>query len=189
MDAVEAIELSQAEFERRLREVAEDQWAWPTPCDQWSVRDLANHVVVGSRMYVALLDGCSSQEAAAILHGYALGDDPVDDFVRAAALVPDAFRRPGVLERTYPHPSRDVLGAELAWWRAEGNTIHSWDLARAIGTDERLNEDLVDAVWAQLEPVTEVLAQSGAFGQGSSGAVESTEPTQRRLLDICGRRP
>ena len=82
-----------------------------------------------------------------------------------------------------------MCSAELAWWRAEGNAIHSWDLARAIGADEHLNEDLVAAVWAQLEPVAEALAQSGVFGQGSSGAVESNEPTQRRLLDICGRRP
>ena len=189
MDAVEAIELSQAEFERRLREVRDDQWVWPTPCEQWAVRDLVNHVVAGARTYVSLLDGCSRQEASAILNGDVLGDDPVDDFVRAAAPVAGTFRRPGVFERTYPHPSRDVLGAELAWWRAGGNAIHSWDLARAIGADEHLNEDLVAAVWAQLEPVADALAQSGVFGQGSSGAVESTEPTQRRLLDICGRRP
>jgi hypothetical protein len=55
--------------------------------------------------------------------------------------------------------------------------------------DERLNDDLVDAVWTQLDPAAAFLAASGLFGQGSSGAVDSTEPTQRRLLDLCGRRP
>ena len=81
-----------------------------------------------------------------------------------------------------------VVGATTNWL-PNLLLVHTWDLCRAIGADEHLNEDLVAAVWAQLEPVAEALAQSGVFGQGSSGAVESTEPTQRRLLDICGRRP
>src|SRR4051812_14785077 len=113
MDAVEAIELSQVEFERRLRAVRDDQWDWPTPCEQWAVRDLVNHVVAGAQMYVALLDGCSREEASVILHGSVLGDDPVEDFIRAAGPVPDAFRRPGVLEQVFSHPNQDVSGAEL----------------------------------------------------------------------------
>jgi uncharacterized protein (TIGR03086 family) len=189
MDAVDAIELSQWEFERRLREVRDDQWTWPTPCEQWTVRDLVNHVVAGAEMYVAMLGGCSREEASAILYGNVLGDDPVEDFVRAAGPVPDAFRRPGALDRIYPHPAQDVPGADLVWWRASDNTIHTWDLAHAIGSDERLNDDLVDALWSRLEPAAAFLAESGVFGRGSSGAVDGTEPKQRRLLDVCGRRP
>jgi uncharacterized protein (TIGR03083 family) len=76
MDAIEAIEVSQVEFERRLCAVRDDQWSLPTPCEKWTVRELVSHVVAGARTYLALLDGCSREEAAAILYGSELGGDP-----------------------------------------------------------------------------------------------------------------
>jgi uncharacterized protein (TIGR03083 family) len=60
MKLIEALPRVHHQFEQRLRIIGDDQWAAPTPCDDWSVRDLVNHVVAGSQMYTALLGGCSS---------------------------------------------------------------------------------------------------------------------------------
>ena len=149
------------------------------PCRRWR-----------RQTYLSLLEGCSREEASAILYGNVLGDDPVDDSTRAAAPIPDAFRRPGVLERTYPHPSQDVPGAQLVWWRASDNAIHTWDLARAIGTDERLNDDLVDAVWAQLEPAAAFLPRKRCLRAGQQRC-DRQHRTEAALppLTFCGRRP
>jgi len=38
-------------------EVESDDWARSTPCDEWSVRDLVNHVVGGNFRYVMILAG------------------------------------------------------------------------------------------------------------------------------------
>jgi len=189
MDGVEAIQSSQAEFELRLRAVRDDQWEWTTPCDEWTVRQLVNHVTAAGQVYLALIDGCTRDEAAAILERDVLGDNPVADFMRATAAVPDAFRRPGVMGHVYSHPLQDVPGEQLMWWRAADNTIHAWDLARAIGFDEHLNVDLVHTLWTQLEPAAEWLTQSEMFGQGQSGELDGTATSQARLLDLCGRRP
>lgn len=63
MERLEALPKVQAGFERRLAEVWPEQWSAPTPCDEWTVRDLVNHVVVGARMYKAMLEGCSRETA------------------------------------------------------------------------------------------------------------------------------
>ncbi len=40
-------------------------------------------------------------------------------------------------------------------------TIHTWDLARAIGTDEELDDALVEAVWGVFEPQKDALEACG----------------------------
>ena len=71
MDHFDAFDVAHAEFERRLWLVRADQWADPTPCSEWSVRDLVNHVVAGARTYTLLLDGCSRERARDARHGRA----------------------------------------------------------------------------------------------------------------------
>lgn len=95
VDAFEAVDAAHAEFRRRLCAVTDEQWGWPTPCDEWSVRDLVNHAVAGAHMYVRLLEGCSSDEAAKLLVAEVLTDSPVADYDAAAEAVCQAFRRPG----------------------------------------------------------------------------------------------
>ena len=57
MNGAEALERSGRGFRQRLVEVESDDWARPTPCDEWSVRDLVNHVVGGNFRYVMILAG------------------------------------------------------------------------------------------------------------------------------------
>ncbi|MFG3043553.1 maleylpyruvate isomerase N-terminal domain-containing protein [Streptomyces sp. NPDC048241] len=51
--------LSGSEFTRRLRAVRPEQWTGPTPCAEWDVQRLVNHMTRGNLNYVALLDGGS----------------------------------------------------------------------------------------------------------------------------------
>src|SRR4051812_10965633 len=34
-----------------------EQWGDPTPCTEWTVRDLMNHVVGGTRQFISLMTG------------------------------------------------------------------------------------------------------------------------------------
>ena len=83
----------------------------------------------------------------------------------------------------------DMPGAQLLGFRIGGLTLHAWDLARAVGGEETLDADLVEAVWAQLSPMTPFIEQTGVFGAGPSGDVGEDTPLQLRLLDLSGRRP
>lgn len=53
-----------------------------------------------------------------------------------------ALAAPGVLERVYPHPGADIVEAQLLSAPTWDSALHAWDLARAIGADERLDAQL-----------------------------------------------
>ena len=82
-----------------------------------------------------------------------------------------------------------ATGAQLFGFRVGDYALHGWDLARAIGADETLDDAVVQAIWAALQPMASVIGNSGVFGTGSSGQVADDAPLQTRLLDLTGRRP
>jgi uncharacterized protein (TIGR03086 family) len=149
-------------FTQRLALVRPHQWTAPTPCPAWDVQALVNHVVGANRRYTMLLDGAAADEVDATRSADHLGADPVASFVSTAAGLHAAFRQPGALARTAQHPIGERTGAQLLDMRVLDVAVHSWDLARAIGTDETLDPDVV-AFALTLQPTLEVGRQRGSF--------------------------
>ena len=65
--------------------------------------------------------------------------------------------------------------------------VHTWDLARAIEGDEKIDPELVDAVYARIEPEVDSLAASGLFDPPVPVGPDADEQT--RLIAATGRRP
>jgi hypothetical protein len=84
---------------------------------------------------------------------------------------------------------RDMPASQFIWMRVRDTAVHTWDLARSIGADERLDDDLMATIWSQVEPVAPLLAVSGMFGSGASGELTDDASMQARVLDALGRRP
>ena len=190
MEPLDALALARSEFARRLRLVTDDDWELPTPCDDWTVRDLVVHVVGGDRMSAALLRGASREEATAIRKTIDLGEDAVAAFDAEADEVAAAFAEPGAFDYNFVHPSgMEITGERLLGFRIGDYALHGWDLARAIGADENLDDDLVQVLWNALAPMAGMIGNSGVFGAGPTGQVGDDAPLQERLLDLTGRRP
>ena len=189
MEQIELLELAAATFADRLARVGADQWDLPTPCEGWTVRDLVGHVVGGNAMAVALLDGVSTEEAIAVFTGTDLADDVAAQYAAGAAEQTAALKADGALGTIVHHPMGDLPGEVLLGFRIGDLTLHSWDLARAIGAEETLPEPLVEATWANLSPMAEFIGTVGVFGVGPSGSASADAPLQERLLDLAGRRP
>jgi uncharacterized protein (TIGR03086 family) len=166
-------------FGARLDAVADDQWDDPTPCPEWSVRELANHAITSQRLLPMRLG---------VEIDVADGDPKASwEAMRAAALA--AFQKPGVLDEKVEMPFGEMTVAQILTNVAMGDLlIHSWDLARATGGDERLDPDAVTVAFEGLKPLDEVLRASGTvFGpkiDPPPGADLQTE-----LLCFSGRRP
>jgi uncharacterized protein (TIGR03083 family) len=77
-----------AEFERTLRKVQQRQWAWPTPCAEWNVRQLVNHMTRGNVSYLRLLRGGSAAEFARLRDADALGADSPGAYARSVLSAP-----------------------------------------------------------------------------------------------------
>jgi uncharacterized protein (TIGR03086 family) len=189
MELLDTLERADAGFARVLAAVPADGWAAPTVCDEWTVSDLACHLIGGCRMTVALLGGADAGEAVALVKGTSLGTDPVADFAAASAEQLTALRGAGSLEATVRHPMGEIPARQMAGFRICDVVLHTWDLARSIGADDRLDDLLVEAVWERMSPLAPAIGQMGVFGAGPSGTVREDAPLQERLLDLTGRRP
>jgi uncharacterized protein (TIGR03086 family) len=189
MDPFVALDLARAEFERRLDAVTPDQWGRPTPCTDWDVRQLVQHLVAGNRMAVLLLAGAGREDAISQIKSDLIGDDPRREFRRSAEEQAAALGEPGALERICHHPAGDVPGRQLLGFRIGDTTLHAWDLARAISYDEQLDPELVEEVYSSMSPMAPFIGSIGVFGEGPSGDVDESAPMQQRLLDLAGRRP
>jgi uncharacterized protein (TIGR03086 family) len=175
-------------FTDRVCAVRPEQWDAPTPCGDWSVRDLVNHLTV-EQMWVPPLvkDGHRVAEVGQVFEGDKLGDDPLGAWEWAADGARKAFGAPGALERTVHLTYGDSSGADYCAEMVADAVVHSWDLARAIGFDERLPEDLVHFAARRVAPHAALLEKSGLF----AAAVDPPPgaDAQTRLLCLLGRRP
>jgi uncharacterized protein (TIGR03086 family) len=190
MEPNEVIERARQEFDRRLQAVPADAWARATPCPDWNVRQLVNHVVGGNAMAAVMLRGGTADDALTVFSADTLGDDPLAAYRASADDQDAAFAEPGAMERTVAHPLvGDMPASQLFGFRVADLTLHAWDLARAVDGDEHLDDELVEVVWAGLSPLAPALPSTGMFGEGSSGSVADDSSTQAKLLDATGRRP
>lgn len=174
-------------FGRRVHAIRDDQWTAPTPDTEWDVRALANHVLVEGLWAPPLLDGMTIAEVGDRFDGDQLGADPRSAWDRSRAAACAAVGSDGALGRTVHVSSGDISGREYVTQILCDHVVHTWDLARAIGDDERLDPDLAAFALAYFEPQAVDWRAAGAFGPEQS--VDAEADVQARLLAITGRAP
>jgi uncharacterized protein (TIGR03086 family) len=116
-----------------------DGWTGPTPCTDWTVRQLVNHLVGGNLLFAAIVDGLPVDRSTTD-H---LGDDPVAAYRKAADAVVAAFSRPGALAQVVTVPFGTVPGMVALHLRITEVLVHGWDLARATGGTTGFSDDIV----------------------------------------------
>jgi uncharacterized protein (TIGR03086 family) len=177
MDIIDRYEDAASGFTARLEAVTDDQWTNPTPCTDWNVRDLVDHVIAIQRQIpeslgVSVDDGADAQATWRA--------------IRDAALT--ALRQPGVLDRTIRGMQGNEVPVEMALIpRLSDLHVHTWDLARATGGDERLSPEVAAIVLERLKPNDEALRKSGSFGPKVDPPPDAD--VQVELLCFLGRRP
>jgi len=165
--------------------IRDEQWDLPTPCVDWTVRDLLNHVAAENLWTVPLLEGRTIAEVGTAYDGDVLGADPVAASADAAAAARSAVGAEGAVERTVHLSFGDTAAEEYLQQLLADHLLHGWDLAQAIGVDDRLDPDLVDAVASWFTTVEDGYRQAGAIG--ARAAVAPDADAQARLLARFGR--
>ena len=173
------------EFGARVRVVADDQWELPTPCSDWNVRQLVNHLVYENRWTVPLMNGRAIADVGDRYEGDLLGDRAKQAWDESAAEAVEAVRADGALDRIVDLSSGPTPATEYVSQLFADHLIHAWDLARAIGADERLDPGLVDACAAWFTSMEELYRSIGAIGPRAE-APAGADP-QTVLLAAFGR--
>jgi uncharacterized protein (TIGR03086 family) len=190
MEALEALRAANTEFGSRLVQITSEDWTRSTPCPEWDVHGLVNHLLLGTRMSIQILAGMPVDEIIAGLDDDLMADaDPIESFRALADEMIDGFSGPGGLDGVVDHPAGQFPRSVFIGFRVADAAVHAWDLATATGGDVVLDTDLVHWLWDDAQPQREMLRASGMFGDGTSGDVPGEAPLQLRYLDLMGRRP
>lgn len=165
-----------------------DQWHESTPCAEWDVRKLANHVVAGNWWAAELANGATIASVGDRLEGDVLGTEPLRAYDDSAAVAAKVFEREGAMSAPCAVSYGPVPGSMYCGHRFIDVFVHGWDLAKATGQSTDLDPVLVAACLEIARPQAELLAGSGMFGQGGLPTVAATDP-QGELLTMLGRTP
>lgn len=165
--------------------VAADQLGAPTPCEEWDVAALLNHIVAGNLWAAELVAGATIADVGSRLDGDVLGGDPVGAYDASAAAADAAFSAPGAMEAPCAVSYGPVPGSIYAGHRFADLVIHGWDLAAATGQDTTIDPALVEACWGVVEPELAILQGSGMFGTASEAGPSADR--QAQLLAALGR--
>ena len=182
------IELYVNAMERTKRYVAgvrPDQWTGPTPCTEWNVRQLVNHIVSENLWSAELLKEKAIAEVGNRLDGDLLGSNPQAAYDNSVQVAKGAVEAPGAMEVVCHVSYGDISGADYAGDLFTDLLIHGWDIAKATGQDTSLDPDLAAACYARVEPVKDELRASGVFG--SDVPVAPDADLQTKLLALLGR--
>jgi uncharacterized protein (TIGR03086 family) len=168
--------------------VADDQWGLATPCSEWNVRALVDHVVRWNTLVPDLLNGLSIQEMTQPFERDLLGADPAAGAARSAREAVAAFAADDALERIVRHPLLGEVPASYAiFLRIFDNAVHGWDLARSIGADEQIDSEILGALVPFVNEQRAAIRASGAYGP-TEVDVEPNADALTRMLGILGRR-
>ncbi|MEP7160590.1 MAG: TIGR03086 family metal-binding protein [Dermatophilaceae bacterium] len=165
--------------------VRPEQWAEPSPCAGWTVRDVLNHLVCEHLWAPDLLRGQTLEEVGDRYVGDLLGEDPVGSWRRAvsASMIAWAQADPAASVHTTVGP---MAVDEYAHQMLLDLTVHGWDIGRSAGLLYLPIPPAVDDALTYEAPRIREHATAGIFA--SPVAYDGPDPFGR-LLALLGRDP
>ncbi|MFB7907509.1 TIGR03086 family metal-binding protein [Kitasatospora sp. NPDC059146] len=159
----------------------------PTPCDEYTLRQLLNHVVGGIHRFAYMGEGGL---AADILPGI---EDPADDgwpaaLARAAARATAAWADDAKLGRPTSAPWGEVPGGMVVGGYVMETVTHSWDIATALGNGFALDEGLARTALAVAELVLPPEGRVEGVPFGAVLPVAEDADVHARLAAWTGRK-
>jgi uncharacterized protein (TIGR03086 family) len=178
-----------AEQHRRIGGLFTDQvrgtrdWDAPAPVAGWVARDVVRHLTgwLGAFLYAGA--------GIELPHVPSVDQDPVAAWQVNCDAVHVLLDDPVTGERvlTNPHIGTLPLDRAIDQFYTADVFMHTWDLARATGQDERLDPDFCAELLAGMEPLEEVIRSSGQYGPRVE--VPGDADPQTKLLGFIDRDP
>lgn len=147
--------------------------AWIPSMMAGSVIAEVGHDAFGGPFDNALLDGNPREQFGEL----------VEASVRAVQALDEA----DLDRRTVHYSYGDYSAREALWHAIVFRAMRAHDIAKVIGADSALPDDLVQAVWDIVEPRAAEWRQIGVFGPELEVSEDSS--LQDRLLGMTGRQP
>lgn len=155
-------------FDARVQAVPAESWTNPSPCEDWTARDVVVHVANN-------FNRIAGTEEVVGEH-----DNIVEAWDAAKARL--AERMTGDLTVMFPGPMGPMpLAQMLGRFVSMDVLVHTFDLARAVGGDEQLDEEAVAMSYSALKPMGDMIRRPGVFG----AAIEAPEGADLQTEFLC----
>lgn len=185
MDILTTLEKSANATAAVARGVRPEQFDDPTPCAEWNVEQLMNHLIGSLEYFKARGEGKDADPPKpAPPTTYDRTIQALQDTATATAA---AWRRPGALAEKTDTGAGAMPGSALATMAVSEILAHGWDLAKATGQSMPADDVKVDEVLAAMKQTLKPEARNPAFGpetQAPKGA-----PPIDQLAAFLGRHP
>ncbi len=168
------------DFEGRLLGISDQKWSAKSPCEDWCARDIAVHVINVHRAVNASLEGSTPENINSDT------PDLISNWKEARESISSSLADPQLASKTISgmfgeQPFESLVSRLLC----TDTLVHTWDIARATGQDEKLDSDAVTKAFEFLLPIDEAIRRPGGFAPKIEPAPDSDEQT--RFLNFCGR--
>jgi uncharacterized protein (TIGR03086 family) len=158
-------------------------WQAQSPVPQWRALDILDHLLTWFPGFLHAGSGIT------LAQGPAPSSDPVGAWARRATELQALLDDPASGNRVFAHPLAGThpLPDAIDRFYTADIFMHTWDLARATGQDDALDEDLCAQMVEGMEPMADMLYASGQYGPRVD--VPADSDAQTRLLGLIGRDP
>jgi uncharacterized protein (TIGR03086 family) len=180
MDLVDALDRTLAHAHDVVAGVRPDQYDDKTPCTEWTVRDLLEHMI-------GVVDGLGAAASGRAPQPFTLGVDPAAQLDAAATSAMVGWRTPGVLDQVVDAGPGPMPGRALASINLLDTATHTWDLATATGQPSALPDDVATAALEASHAIVNDELRPGRFGPEVPAPAGAT-PTEA-LVAFLGRTP
>jgi uncharacterized protein (TIGR03086 family) len=180
--SIRLLQRADDQLRRVISRLSPAQAGLPTPCSEFNLRTLINHIVYDVQVFTAMISG--GQRGSPDVDR--LGDNWLAAYRSSADLLLSTWRRRGtggtLTSRTGELPATWALGQHTS-----DLVVHAWDVSRATGNTDELDPELAEAAlaWGRENLKPEFRGQ--AFGP--EVPVPENAPIYDRMAGYFGRTP
>jgi len=171
---------------KAVAQVSLDDLDEPTPCSDWDLRALLNHMVSGNFWVRPLVAGRTITDVGDEFDGDLVGSEPISVYENSASDAADAFFAMGAMKAPCAVSYGPISGEEYCAHRTVDIVLHGWDVSQVVGAEYIVPADMIDAVRQIIEPSMESLRVTGIFGNEIGVPEDADEQT--KLLAWFGRK-
>ena len=165
----------------RVAAVPDDAWSRPSPCEDWTARDLVGHLIDVHGRFLGLV-------GRELVDHPSVDDDPLAAWSAVRDQVQADLDDPARAAEEYDGRfGRSSFAAAVDGFVCFDLVVHGWDLARATGQDDTIGPDEVERIGAMVTAMQPTMLENGVIQQPVDPPQDGSP--QDRLLCALGRRP
>jgi uncharacterized protein (TIGR03086 family) len=180
---------SNAALKKVVDQISEDQWELDMPEGTSSrpakLKEAVNHNTYDDAWVPDVLDGKTIEEVGDKYDFLKTNDEVIENYDKYNKIASETVNNFSDLEKVTHLSYGDFPAKTYLQHIVSFRAFRAYDIAKLIGVDSKLDDDLVDALLEEFTPVIESYRQMGVFPPAKEVAEDASK--QAKLMAMVGR--